>query len=72
MELEENRQIIYVAQRVAGKILMLKSLEARSRGPVPKMGRMRVRRTVRASTMIADREFLAQGQMSHGNVETGA
>src|SRR5881394_578459 len=33
------------------------------------MGRIRQRRTVCASTMIADWESVAQGQMSHGDVE---
>jgi hypothetical protein len=71
IELAENRQMIYGAQSLAGKILMPKNLRSQQWGQIPTMGTNATLRTVSASTMITDGESAAQGQMSQGDVEKG-
>jgi hypothetical protein len=61
IELAGNREIIYGAQSLTGKILISKSLRAKSWGQIPKMGTNATLRTVSASTMITDWESAAQG-----------
>jgi len=64
MELEGNREVIYGAQSLAGKILVSKSLRSLDCDSPPVSGRKRARRTVTASAMIAHRSCGRQGQMS--------
>jgi hypothetical protein len=53
INLEENRNVIYGAQSLAGKILDSKNLEACSSEQRSETGRYRNPRIVMASTMIA-------------------
>ena len=54
IELAGNREKIYGAQSLAGKILISKNLEAELAGTQSQNGTTRGLRTVTASTMIAD------------------
>src|SRR5579871_873520 len=64
MGLEENRKVIYGAQSLAGKILVLKSLVSADRDSLPVLGPKCDGRTVTASMMMARSDCGRQGQMS--------
>jgi hypothetical protein len=70
IEVAKNREMIYGAQALAGKILMLKSLEVEIEGALSQNATIRFPRSVTASAMIARLKSVGQGWTSQrGNVE---